>query len=113
MSARRAAAVGRPARRALCRLHASDERKRDTRALHRELHDDRVLTFLNHVEPGIYHFRYLARATTPGRFVVPPLRAECMYAPEVNGRSGATTFEVAPEPTRVAQVAISKQSALQ
>jgi uncharacterized protein YfaS (alpha-2-macroglobulin family) len=80
--------------------------------LHRELHDDRVLTFLGHVEPGIYHFRYLARATTPGRFVVPPLRAECMYSPEVNGRSGATTFEVVAAPTRIAQVAMSKPSTL-
>jgi len=86
---------------------------RSVEGLHRELHDDRVLTFLNHVEPGIYHFRYLARATTPGRFVVPPLRAECMYAPEVNGRSGATTFEVTPEPTRLAQAALSKRSASQ
>ena len=64
--------------------------------VHREMRDDRVLTFLPHVEPGIYHFRYLARATTPGRFVVPPLRAECMYSPEVNGRTAASTFEVAP-----------------
>jgi uncharacterized protein YfaS (alpha-2-macroglobulin family) len=62
--------------------------------LHRELHDDRVLTFLSHVEPGIYHFRYLARATTPGRYVVPPLRAACMYSPEISGRTGATAFEV-------------------
>lgn len=80
--------------------------------LHRELHDDRVLTFLNHVDPGIYHFRYLARATTPGRFVVPPLRAECMYSPEVNGRSGATTFEVVAAPTRMARVAMSQQPAV-
>jgi hypothetical protein len=36
-----------------------------------------------------------------------------MYSPEVNGRSDATTFEVAAEPTRLAQVAISKRSALQ
>ncbi|MGC4090094.1 MAG: MG2 domain-containing protein [Polyangiaceae bacterium] len=67
---------------------------RSPSGLHRELHDDRVLTFLSHVEPGIYHFRYLARATTPGRFVVPPLRADCMYSPEISGRSAATTFEV-------------------
>src|SRR6478736_183843 len=67
---------------------------RGVSGLHRELHDDRVLTFLSHVEPGIYHFRYLVRATTPGRYVVPPLRAQCMYSPEVSGRSAATTFEV-------------------
>jgi uncharacterized protein YfaS (alpha-2-macroglobulin family) len=67
---------------------------RGVSGLHRELHDDRVLTFLSHVEPGIYHFRYLVRATTPGRYVVPPLRAQCMYSPEVSGRTSATAFEV-------------------
>jgi uncharacterized protein YfaS (alpha-2-macroglobulin family) len=62
--------------------------------MHRELHDDRVLTFLPHVEPGIYHLRYLARATTSGDFVMPPTRAECMYSPEVRGRTAAARFQV-------------------
>jgi len=62
--------------------------------VHREQHDDRVLTFLSHLEPGLYHFRYLARATTPGDFVVPPTRATCMYSPEVWGASAATRFVV-------------------
>ena len=61
---------------------------------HREQHDDKVLTFLSHIDPGIYHFRYLARATTPGDFVVPPTRAACMYSPEVWGASAATRFVV-------------------
>jgi uncharacterized protein YfaS (alpha-2-macroglobulin family) len=61
---------------------------------HREFHDDRVLTFVDHMAAGMYHYRYLARATTPGRFVVPPTRAECMYEPETFGRTGAMTFEV-------------------
>ncbi len=63
---------------------------------HREQHDDKVLTFLSHIDPGIYHFRYLARATTPGDFVVPPTRAACMYSPEVWGASAATRFVVGP-----------------
>jgi uncharacterized protein YfaS (alpha-2-macroglobulin family) len=78
--------------------------------LHRELRDDRVLTFLTHVEPGIYHFRYLARATTPGRYVVPPLRADCMYSPEVSGRTSASTFEVVnatPKRAPAARVAVA------
>lgn len=61
---------------------------------HREYHDDRVLTFVEHMPAGLAHYRYLARATTHGRFVVPPARAECMYEPETFGRTGATTFEV-------------------
>jgi hypothetical protein len=62
---------------------------------HREQHDDKVLTFLSHIDPGIYHFRYLARATTPGDFVVPPTRASCMYSPEVWGASAASRFVIA------------------
>ena len=64
-------------------------------SLHRESHDDKVLTFLAHVDPGIYHFRYVARATTPGDFVVPPTRAACMYSPEVWGTTAASQFIVA------------------
>jgi uncharacterized protein YfaS (alpha-2-macroglobulin family) len=61
---------------------------------HREIHDDKVLTFVPHMPAGMFHYRYLARATTSGRFVVPPTRAECMYEPETFGRTGATGFEV-------------------
>jgi uncharacterized protein YfaS (alpha-2-macroglobulin family) len=61
---------------------------------HREIHDDKVLTFVPHMSAGMFHYRYLARATTAGRFVVPPTRAECMYEPETFGRTAATGFEV-------------------
>ncbi|MDX2053317.1 MAG: MG2 domain-containing protein [Polyangiaceae bacterium] len=59
-----------------------------------ELRDDRALFFMDHLPPGIHHFRYLARATTLGRFVVPPTQAEEMYSPENFGRTGATVIEV-------------------
>jgi uncharacterized protein YfaS (alpha-2-macroglobulin family) len=62
--------------------------------MHREMHDDQVLTFLPHLEPGIYHLHYLARATTQGTFVVPPTRAQAMYSPEVWGETAATQFAV-------------------
>jgi len=62
----------------------------------REVRDDRVLTFLEHMPAGMYHYRYLARATTIGTYVVPPTKAECMYEPETFGRTGATAFEVTP-----------------
>jgi uncharacterized protein YfaS (alpha-2-macroglobulin family) len=61
---------------------------------HREIKDDEVLTFVEHMAAGMYHYRYLARATTYGHFVVPPTRAECMYDPAVFGRTAATAFEV-------------------
>jgi hypothetical protein len=38
---------------------------------------------------GVYEYTYIARATTPGTFVVPPAKAEEMYSPEVFGRSSS------------------------
>ncbi len=63
----------------------------------KELRDDRVLFFVDHMAAGVYRYRYLARATSFGKFVVPPTRAEAMYAPEIFGRNGATTIEVKPK----------------
>ncbi|WP_437662918.1 Ig-like domain-containing protein [Sorangium sp. So ce1182] len=60
----------------------------------REIRDDRVLFFVDHMAAGMYRYRYLARATTLGSFVVPPARAEEMYTPEVFGRTGAITVKV-------------------
>jgi uncharacterized protein YfaS (alpha-2-macroglobulin family) len=60
----------------------------------RETRDDRVVFFVDHMAAGMYHYRYLARATTFGKFVVPPTKAEEMYTPEVFGRTGASLVEV-------------------
>jgi hypothetical protein len=60
----------------------------------RELRDDRVLFFVDHMVAGMYHYRYLARATTVGKFVLPSTRVEEMYTPETFGRNGATLLEV-------------------
>ena len=68
----------------------------EPQGVHREVHDDRVLTFVRHIDPGMYHFRYLARATSVGRFVAPPTEIRCMYAPEASGRTAATVFSIAP-----------------
>lgn len=62
--------------------------------VHREVKDDRVLTFIENLPPGMYHFRYLARATAVGRFVVPPTRVEAMYNPDVSGSTAVSAFEV-------------------
>jgi uncharacterized protein YfaS (alpha-2-macroglobulin family) len=59
-----------------------------------EVRDDRVLFFSDELPAGLSHFRYLARATTLGHFVLPPTRAEEMYAPEVFGRTAATEVTV-------------------
>jgi hypothetical protein len=56
---------------------------------HQNLRDDRVEAFSALLWEGVHTYRYVARATTPGTFVVPPAKAEEMYAPETFGR-GAT-----------------------
>lgn len=53
---------------------------------HESLHDDRAEAFTQLLWGGIYHYSYFARAITPGRFIVPPTRAEEMYMPETFGR---------------------------
>jgi uncharacterized protein YfaS (alpha-2-macroglobulin family) len=54
---------------------------------HRELRDDRALFFKDFSQAGTLVFRYLARVTTPGSFLVPPARAEEMYNPEIFGHN--------------------------
>jgi len=59
-----------------------------------EVRDDRVLFFADNLDAGLFHYRYLARATTFGHFVLPPTKVEEMYEPEVFGRTGATEVTV-------------------
>ncbi len=63
---------------------------------HRELRDDRVTWSATTVFPGRFTLTYLARATTPGRFVRPPAHAEEMYDPSVFGRTEGSVFTVTP-----------------
>lgn len=60
----------------------------------KEIRDDRVLFFVDDLPAGVYRYRYLARATSIGRFVVPPTKAEEMYTPEVFGRTPAGRITV-------------------
>jgi uncharacterized protein YfaS (alpha-2-macroglobulin family) len=61
---------------------------------HRELRDDKVVYVATLLWPGSYSATYLARATTPGRFVRPPAHAEEMYNPAVFGESDGGEFTV-------------------
>ena len=54
---------------------------------HQNLRDDRAEAFAYYLPAGTYEYTFVARATTPGTFVVPPTKAEEMYAPEVFGRA--------------------------
>ena len=55
---------------------------------HQNLRDERAEAFTTLLYAGVYEYTYVAVATTPGRFVVPPAKAEEMYHPETFGRTG-------------------------
>jgi uncharacterized protein YfaS (alpha-2-macroglobulin family) len=61
---------------------------------HSEQRDTHVMFSATQLEPGLYRYEYLARASTPGKYVVPPASAAEMYHPETFGRTAATAFEV-------------------
>jgi hypothetical protein len=56
---------------------------------HQNMRDDRAEAFTSRLWEGVYEYTYIARATTPGTFIVPPAKAEEMYSPENFGRSGS------------------------
>jgi uncharacterized protein YfaS (alpha-2-macroglobulin family) len=56
---------------------------------HQNLRDNQAEAFTPLLWEGVYSYSYIARATTPGTFVVPPTKAEEMYSPEVFGRSAS------------------------
>jgi uncharacterized protein YfaS (alpha-2-macroglobulin family) len=61
---------------------------------HKELRDESVVIFSDRLPSGIYEYTYLARATSLGRFIAAPTKAEEMYRPETFGRSGTHVVEV-------------------
>jgi uncharacterized protein YfaS (alpha-2-macroglobulin family) len=56
---------------------------------HQNMRDERAEAFASLLWEGVYDYSYVARATTPGRFVAPPAKAEEMYSPEVFGRGSS------------------------
>ena len=62
---------------------------------HQNLRDERVEAFASLLGEGVFTYSYVARATTPGTYVVPAARAEEMYRPETFGRGGTDRVVVA------------------
>ncbi|HEY5934275.1 MAG TPA: Ig-like domain-containing protein [Kofleriaceae bacterium] len=56
---------------------------------HQNMRDERVEAFASLLWEGVHKYTYVARATTPGTFVVPPPKAEEMYMPETFGRGAS------------------------
>ncbi len=61
---------------------------------HQNFRDERAEAFSSLLWEGVYNYTYVARATTPGQFVVPPAKAEEMYMPETFGRTGTDFVKV-------------------
>lgn len=59
-----------------------------------ERYDDRVVFHARTLSAGSHLFSYVARATTPGRFVRPQAHAVEMYNPALGGRSDGGWFVV-------------------
>jgi uncharacterized protein YfaS (alpha-2-macroglobulin family) len=56
---------------------------------HQNMRDERAEAFTALLWEGVHAYSYVARATTPGSFVVPPPKAEEMYMPETFGRGAS------------------------
>ena len=56
---------------------------------HQNMRDERTEAFASLLWEGVHSYVYVARATTPGNFVVPPTKAEEMYMPETFGRGAS------------------------
>jgi uncharacterized protein YfaS (alpha-2-macroglobulin family) len=61
---------------------------------HQNLRNERSEAFAALLWGGVYNYTYVARATTPGRFIVPPAKAEEMYHPETFGRSNTDRVRI-------------------
>ena len=58
-------------------------------ASHVELHEDKVQLYFDRTWGDTLYATYLVRATTPGRFALPPATGEMMYEPDSQGWSDA------------------------
>jgi uncharacterized protein YfaS (alpha-2-macroglobulin family) len=66
---------------------------------HTERRDRELRVFADHVPPGVYAHRYVARVRAAGGFLHPPAHVAAMYTPELQAQTGATRLRLrAPEP---------------
>ncbi len=57
-----------------------------------KIYDNKVIYYFDDLAPGSVEVVFLFRAVNRGVFPTPPVTAECMYEPEVFGRSGGKLF---------------------
>ena len=61
---------------------------------HKNITDNEVQFFWNEMQSGKYFFDFTFRAVRRGIYPTPPVQAECMYEPEVFGRSDGYLFVI-------------------
>jgi uncharacterized protein YfaS (alpha-2-macroglobulin family) len=61
-----------------------------------DVRDDRFILVTN-VPAGVSTYTYLARAVTPGTYVVPPIRGECMYDISIHSLSSGGQLVIEAE----------------
>jgi hypothetical protein len=62
--------------------------------IHFERREEKVALFIQRVEPGEHVYRYLVRATVPGRFQSMPALVYPVYEPNLWGRSASELLQV-------------------
>ena len=65
---------------------------RRSRMSHKNITDNEAQFFWDEMHSGRYSFDFTFRATRRGVYPTPPVQAECMYEPEVFGRSDGYLF---------------------
>ena len=63
-----------------------------------ESRDDRYVAAMDLPGRGAFSFAYVARAVTPGEFLLPGAQARDMYRPALGARTGASRIAIAPGP---------------
>jgi uncharacterized protein YfaS (alpha-2-macroglobulin family) len=61
---------------------------------HVDMRDDRLLLFTDLDTANNKHYRYVVRAVTKGKFILPAIDASCMYDPSIMSVSGQGSVEV-------------------
>jgi uncharacterized protein YfaS (alpha-2-macroglobulin family) len=62
-----------------------------------DVRDDRLILFVNLSKSGTYHFYYALRAVSCGEFILPSVKAECMYEPEIGSYASSGQITVGRE----------------
>ncbi|MDD1413445.1 alpha-2-macroglobulin family protein [Dolichospermum sp. ST_con] len=59
---------------------------------YKTIYKDRIISYANHLEAGVYSLHYLVRSVTPGTFIWTGAEVHLQYAPEEFGRSADSTL---------------------